>query len=121
MTLSVNNAMTSSVQKVVTHNTNYADTRYQLPRIDSAIQAQCHDLLKAGHKRPSPPIIEVDATPANSDAANHNYETKPPPLPPTRKPPTNNADTTYHLPRIDNRRVRDEKPMPSQKGHEQPD
>ena len=26
--------MTSSVQKVVTHNTNYADSRYQLPRID---------------------------------------------------------------------------------------
>ena len=44
------------------------------------------DLLEAGHKRPSPPIIEVDATPANSDAANHNYETKPPPLPPTRNP-----------------------------------
>ena len=27
--------MASSVQKVVTHNTNYADTRYQLPQIDN--------------------------------------------------------------------------------------
>ena len=59
----------------------------EISSIAGAIQAQCHDLLEAGHKRPSPPIIEVDATSANSDAANHNYETKPPPLPPTRKPP----------------------------------
>lgn len=78
----------------------------EISSIACAIQAQCHDLLEAGHKRPSPPIIEVDTTPPNSDAANHNYETKPPPLPPTRKPPTNNADTTYHLPRIDNARIR---------------
>ncbi|EEI62306.1 hypothetical protein HMPREF0293_2206 [Corynebacterium glucuronolyticum ATCC 51866] len=30
MTLGVNNAMTSSVQKVVTHNTDYAHPQYQL-------------------------------------------------------------------------------------------
>lgn len=45
--------------------------------------------------------VEVDATPADCDVANINYERKPLAVPDTRNTGTNYADSRYQLPQID--------------------